>query len=66
MGLVTGGFHLLHASPERIERTADYLIGLAPMIVAPCHCTGADATETLRNLLGHSFMAVSSRIVLDL
>lgn len=63
---VVGGFHLLHASVERIGRTADYLCGLAPEVVAPCHCTGARATEALRRCLGESFLDIESGSVLEI
>lgn len=63
---VVGGFHLLHASHERIGATADYLCRLAPEAVAPCHCTGAGATEALRRSLGGAFLDIRSGSVLEL
>lgn len=63
---VIGGLHLLHASPDGIERTADYLSRLVPEAVAPCHCTGARATEILRRRLGGAFRDIRSGSVLEL
>jgi 7,8-dihydropterin-6-yl-methyl-4-(beta-D-ribofuranosyl)aminobenzene 5'-phosphate synthase len=40
---VIGGFHLAKANDEDIDRTIDHLRGLAPRLVAPCHCTGLKA-----------------------
>jgi 7,8-dihydropterin-6-yl-methyl-4-(beta-D-ribofuranosyl)aminobenzene 5'-phosphate synthase len=40
---VVGGFHLAKASDEDIDRTIDYIRGLAPRLVVPCHCTGLKA-----------------------
>jgi 7,8-dihydropterin-6-yl-methyl-4-(beta-D-ribofuranosyl)aminobenzene 5'-phosphate synthase len=44
---VIGGFHLLEASAERIERTARELGALAPDRVVACHCTGERAFRRL-------------------
>lgn len=49
---VIGGFHLLEASDQRIERTVAALLSHSPEIVAPCHCTGDRAVEVLRSVLG--------------
>ncbi|PKN56055.1 MAG: MBL fold metallo-hydrolase [Deltaproteobacteria bacterium HGW-Deltaproteobacteria-14] len=49
---IIGGFHLVHASPARMSATAAALEGLAPALVAPCHCTSAPATEHLAEALG--------------
>jgi 7,8-dihydropterin-6-yl-methyl-4-(beta-D-ribofuranosyl)aminobenzene 5'-phosphate synthase len=49
---VLGGMHLLHATQERIDRTADALIRYRVEVVAPCHCTGAPAISRLRERLG--------------
>lgn len=40
---IIGGMHLLHASPERLEKTCDQLYKWSPDWLIPCHCTG-DAT----------------------
>lgn len=45
---VIGGFHLLNASPERMENTCDYLHDCNVNRIVPCHCTGEKAVEYLR------------------
>jgi 7,8-dihydropterin-6-yl-methyl-4-(beta-D-ribofuranosyl)aminobenzene 5'-phosphate synthase len=47
---VIGGFHLQNASEERLKKTAEALRDVE--LVAPCHCTGEAAIETLRASLG--------------
>jgi 7,8-dihydropterin-6-yl-methyl-4-(beta-D-ribofuranosyl)aminobenzene 5'-phosphate synthase len=49
---IIGGFHLLHASPERIEKTGKALMSLGVERVIPCHCTGKSAISTLQTILG--------------
>ena len=49
---VLGGFHLIEASAERVERTAGALAELGPDLIVPCHCTGDRAVESLRRVLG--------------
>ncbi|MBN1902049.1 MBL fold metallo-hydrolase [Candidatus Sumerlaeota bacterium] len=46
--LVIGGFHLVNASAERMERTLEALMKDPPEKLAPCHCTGERATEFLK------------------
>jgi len=47
-----GGFHLVQASAQRLQRTAAALLGYSPGLVAPCHCTGKRAIQALRKALG--------------
>ena len=49
---VIGGFHLLHASAERLERTLDALQSLSPQMLVPCHCTGRQALRRLQEVFG--------------
>ncbi|MCL1979818.1 MAG: MBL fold metallo-hydrolase [Proteobacteria bacterium] len=49
---VIGGFHLLEASPERLEQTIAALRRLGPELIIPCHCTGEAAVEGLRRAFG--------------
>ena len=49
---VIGGFHLVNASRERLERTAAALQGLELELAVPCHCTGEHAVSSLRDALG--------------
>lgn len=46
---VIGGFHLVNAGPERMERTRAALREIDPGILVPCHCTGDLALEALKN-----------------
>lgn len=45
---VVGGFHLVTAPPEYIERTVTELEALKPDVVLPMHCSGADFIESMR------------------
>ena len=45
---IIGGFHLSGAPEERIERTADDLVGFNPDIIVPMHCTGIETIDALR------------------
>jgi 7,8-dihydropterin-6-yl-methyl-4-(beta-D-ribofuranosyl)aminobenzene 5'-phosphate synthase len=49
-----GGMHLLHASEERLKRTAEALKEYAIPHVFPCHCTGDAASVYLAERLGSS------------
>lgn len=49
---VIGGFHLLEASDERLQRTISTLETLSPARIIPCHCTGARQTAALQQSLG--------------
>lgn len=45
---IVGGLHLLHASPERLERTAAALNALALERLILLHCTGTEAAAFLK------------------
>ena len=49
---VIGGFHLLGAGRERLNRTAEALRLLEPEKLIPCHCTGDPAVDFFRKALG--------------
>jgi len=57
---VIGGFHLLHAGQDRLERTVDALRSMAPQTLIPCHCTGSEAQRRLRESLGESVLPCCS------
>jgi 7,8-dihydropterin-6-yl-methyl-4-(beta-D-ribofuranosyl)aminobenzene 5'-phosphate synthase len=40
---VIGGFHLINAAPDIIEKTIADLIAIAPDYIIPTHCTGFEA-----------------------
>jgi 7,8-dihydropterin-6-yl-methyl-4-(beta-D-ribofuranosyl)aminobenzene 5'-phosphate synthase len=44
---VIGGFHLLHATKQRLQATVEALRCISAQILAPCHCTGQAALDTL-------------------
>ncbi|HAR94512.1 MAG TPA: hypothetical protein DCR97_00890 [Deltaproteobacteria bacterium] len=44
---VIGGFHLVNATPQRINLVVEALKAIAPDHVIPTHCTGFEATMTL-------------------
>lgn len=48
---VIGGFHLGMAPPDYIAHTVDELAALAPDVVLPMHCTGANFIEAMRRRL---------------
>lgn len=49
---VIGGFHLLNANSQRMEKTVEALQRLKVETVIPCHCTGEAAVVLLREGLG--------------
>jgi 7,8-dihydropterin-6-yl-methyl-4-(beta-D-ribofuranosyl)aminobenzene 5'-phosphate synthase len=49
---VIGGFHLLHAGRDRLERTLASLRPSKIDMLVPCHCTGARAVEALQGAFG--------------
>jgi 7,8-dihydropterin-6-yl-methyl-4-(beta-D-ribofuranosyl)aminobenzene 5'-phosphate synthase len=44
---VIGGFHLINAAPERIEKTISDIKQIAPDYIIPAHCTGFEAIAHL-------------------
>ncbi|RLG22239.1 hypothetical protein DRN72_02510 [Methanosarcinales archaeon] len=48
---VVGGFHLFDASEERIIKTIEMLSEIEPEIILPCHCTGENAIEMMKERL---------------
>jgi len=49
---VIGGFHLVNASVQRLERTLDALRSMSPQTLVPCHCTGRPAHGRLQEVFG--------------
>lgn len=52
---VLGGFHLVNAGEERLKSTEAALAEIAPAVLAPGHCTGADAIERLQSRFPTTF-----------
>jgi 7,8-dihydropterin-6-yl-methyl-4-(beta-D-ribofuranosyl)aminobenzene 5'-phosphate synthase len=53
---VIGGFHLIHAAPETIEKTVSDLKHIAPDYIIPAHCTGFEALEHLAAAMPAQFI----------
>jgi 7,8-dihydropterin-6-yl-methyl-4-(beta-D-ribofuranosyl)aminobenzene 5'-phosphate synthase len=51
-----GGFHLVNASPERVEATVADIRAMAPDYIAPTHCTGFEAITRLREEMPGQFL----------
>jgi 7,8-dihydropterin-6-yl-methyl-4-(beta-D-ribofuranosyl)aminobenzene 5'-phosphate synthase len=49
---VIGGLHLFRASADRIKATTENLRAFGIEMIAPCHCTGFNATFCLQNAFG--------------
>jgi 7,8-dihydropterin-6-yl-methyl-4-(beta-D-ribofuranosyl)aminobenzene 5'-phosphate synthase len=60
-----GGFHLIQAAPVRIEKTAERLSALDLDQVIACHCTGENATSSLKSILGDRVVQGHSGMILD-
>jgi len=45
---VIGGFHLLHATEQRLEETCRYCSETVSEKIIPCHCTGDDAVNYMK------------------
>ncbi|HIE23585.1 MAG TPA: MBL fold metallo-hydrolase [Candidatus Korarchaeota archaeon] len=52
---ILGGFHLIDANLDRIERTTRELKKLNPEIIAPMHCTGLKAKAEIAKLMPSAF-----------
>lgn len=52
---VIGGFHLIDATPEKLEKTMRKLKELSPDIIIPIHCTGFKAKKKIAELFTSSF-----------
>lgn len=57
---VIGGFHLLHASIQRLNHTIASLQSMQPDMMVPCHCTGDNAIRFLRNGLNGNVLSCST------
>lgn len=52
---IIGGFHMIDAAQDKIERTVQELKALGPEIVAPMHCTGFKAKKLIAEVLPNAF-----------
>ncbi|MCS7386387.1 MAG: MBL fold metallo-hydrolase [Candidatus Methanomethylicota archaeon] len=55
---VIGGFHLIGASSERIEKTIKYIDEIGVEKIMPCHCTGEKAMVKMAIKFGEKFQRV--------
>lgn len=58
-GLI-GGFHLLFASEERLDKTVAFFRQAGLKMLAPCHCTGFRALAELHRRVGELMVPVGS------
>jgi 7,8-dihydropterin-6-yl-methyl-4-(beta-D-ribofuranosyl)aminobenzene 5'-phosphate synthase len=49
---IIGGFHLAHASHQRLEATCQALQEWNVDTIIPCHCTGDEAVALMQNKIG--------------
>lgn len=54
--VVIGGFHLVNAPQEVIEKTVDDMQAIAPDHIIPAHCTGFEAILTFAEKMPHQFI----------
>jgi 7,8-dihydropterin-6-yl-methyl-4-(beta-D-ribofuranosyl)aminobenzene 5'-phosphate synthase len=62
---IVGGFHLVNAGPERLEKTAEALRAADVPLVVLCHCTGAAAVQALIATFGEKVRLGASGTVLE-
>jgi 7,8-dihydropterin-6-yl-methyl-4-(beta-D-ribofuranosyl)aminobenzene 5'-phosphate synthase len=61
---VIGGLHLFCASAERIGATIENLRAFDVELIAPCHCTGFEATGALQREFGNRVVALRAGLSL--
>ncbi len=61
---VVGGLHLFRASAERIQATTENLRDFGAELIAPCHCTGFEATGVLQREFGSKVVALRAGLTL--
>lgn len=63
---VIGGFHLVHASESRMQKTLAALKAMDPGVIAPLHCTGFSAQAALYQAFGAKYMDAETGTVIQL
>ncbi len=53
---VIGGFHLVNAKPEVIDRTVADIKAINPVYIVPAHCTGFEATVAFAKAMPDRFI----------
>jgi 7,8-dihydropterin-6-yl-methyl-4-(beta-D-ribofuranosyl)aminobenzene 5'-phosphate synthase len=64
--MVIGGFHLYRQSAAHIESIVSELQNLGVRRVAPCHCTGKEATAAFRTAFEEGFMDIAVGTVIKI
>lgn len=62
---VIGGFHLIGASENKIEKTIAELKKLNPTVIAPCHCTGKNAIKKIAEEFKDRFIPIETGSVIN-
>ncbi len=63
---VIGGTHLAMVDEDRMERTIEALRGMRPTLLAPCHCTGPEASCALREQFKDQFVFNQAGLTLEI
>ncbi|MFP4481451.1 MAG: MBL fold metallo-hydrolase [Thermovirgaceae bacterium] len=64
--VVIGGFHLIEATQERIEKTAAALVELDVKKIVTGHCTGLPALCEFRSVLGERFEQLHAGTIIEI
>ncbi len=62
---VIGGLHLFRATAERIKATTENLRAFDVELIAPCHCTGFEATGAFLAQFGNRVVALRAGLTLQ-
>jgi 7,8-dihydropterin-6-yl-methyl-4-(beta-D-ribofuranosyl)aminobenzene 5'-phosphate synthase len=63
---VIGGFHLINASRSRLEETVRELEKFSPELIAPCHCTGDEASALIKETFKTAFIPCAAGTTISL
>jgi len=55
IGLVVGGFHMLHSNKFEIENVAKEIMEIGADKILPTHCTGETAKDIFKDIFGNTF-----------
>ena len=64
--LVLGGFHLGSATTSQVNEIIQALKQVGVKQIAPCHCTGDQAINQIKNAFGEDFIPVGVGAVIDI
>lgn len=63
---IVGGFHLLEAKQDRVDRTIESIAQLSPRWIAPTHCTGIIPTAKFALAFENKFKEVNAGDVIEI